>query len=47
MCFRPPAAGKAIKCPSCGAMCPPVAKNCIKCKTDLTEAKEKAKEDAK
>ncbi|NLI93812.1 MAG: hypothetical protein GX434_16950 [Peptococcaceae bacterium] len=40
MCFRPPSAGKAIKCPSCGALNPSIAKNCVKCKTDLSQAKE-------
>ncbi len=39
MCFRPPSAGKAVKCPQCSALNPAIAKNCIKCKTDLTEAK--------
>jgi DNA-directed RNA polymerase subunit RPC12/RpoP len=38
MCFRPPSAGKAIKCPNCGAMNPNVMKKCIKCKADLPKA---------
>jgi uncharacterized Zn finger protein len=36
MCFRPPSAGKAAKCPSCGTINPVSAKFCIKCKIDLT-----------
>jgi ribosomal protein L40E len=40
MCFRPPTAGKPIKCPQCGSVNPSMAKNCIKCKTDLTKIKE-------
>ncbi len=40
MCFRPPSAGKAIKCPDCGTLNPNMAKNCIKCKVDLTKVKE-------
>lgn len=39
MCFRPPSAGKMLKCPNCGAPCPPMAKKCTKCKTDLTGVK--------
>lgn len=39
MCFRPPTAGKPVKCPSCGAVNPSVAKACIKCKADLTQLK--------
>lgn len=36
MCFRPPTAGKPIKCPQCGSINPATAKTCIKCKEDLT-----------
>lgn len=39
MCFRPPTAGKPVKCPQCGAINPGVAKNCIKCKADLSQVK--------
>ena len=44
MCFRPPSAGKPIKCPSCGALNPSIAKNCVKCKADLSAAKEEQAE---
>ena len=47
MCFRPPSVGKPIKCPSCGALNPNIAKNCVKCKTDLTSLKEENKEGSK
>jgi hypothetical protein len=40
MCFRPPTVGKSITCPQCGAVNPGLAKNCTKCKADLTKAKE-------
>ena len=46
MCYRPAAAAKASKCPNCGALNPPIAKTCLKCKTDLTVTKtEPEKED--
>lgn len=35
MCFRPPTAQKPLKCPACGAVNPPIAKECIKCKAKL------------
>jgi ribosomal protein L40E len=44
MCFRPPSVGKAIKCPACGAPNPGIAKSCVKCKEDLTAAKEEVKQ---
>ncbi|HHY25883.1 hypothetical protein [Desulfitobacterium sp. PCE1] len=37
MCFRPPTAGKPVKCPECGAVNPATAKTCLKCKADLTK----------
>lgn len=40
MCFRPPTPSKPIKCPDCGALNPTVAKKCVKCKADLSPAKE-------
>lgn len=40
MCFRPPSAGKGVKCPGCGAVNPSIAKKCVKCKTDLSQVKE-------
>lgn len=40
MCFRPPTAGKPMKCPGCGAVNPATAKTCIKCKIELTKPKE-------
>lgn len=39
MCFRPPTAGKAIECPACGKQNPAIAKQCIKCKADLSAVK--------
>jgi ribosomal protein L40E len=39
MCFRPPSASKPKKCPNCDALNPPIAKNCVKCKSALTEEK--------
>jgi len=47
MCFRPPSAGKPIKCPSCGALNPNIATKCIKCKADLSEAKKAQEEEQK
>lgn len=44
MCFRPPSAGKPVKCPECGSINPAIAKNCVKCKTDLTPVKEAPKQ---
>lgn len=35
MCFRPPTVSKPIKCTNCGMLNPPIAKACIKCKTEL------------
>lgn len=40
MCFRPPTAGKAVKCPECGAMNPPMGVKCVKCKADLSAVKQ-------
>jgi ribosomal protein L40E len=45
MCFRPPAAGKPKKCPQCGTLNPPVAKECKKCKALLVEDKKEDKKD--
>lgn|GEM_PF-3064862 len=44
MCFRPAAAAVPTKCPNCGALNPPIAKTCLKCKTDLTELNTPAEE---
>lgn len=35
MCFRPPYAGKPVKCPKCGKMNPPKNTECIQCKAEL------------
>ncbi|SDF72814.1 hypothetical protein SPACI_022840 [Sporomusa acidovorans DSM 3132] len=35
MCFRPPGAAKAVKCPSCGCFNPPTLKKCKKCGADM------------
>ena len=43
MCFRPPSASKAVKCPQCGALNPSVAKTCAKCNADLSEIKDNPK----
>ena len=43
MCYRPATAAKANKCPNCGALNPPIAKTCIKCKVSLTEAEAEVK----
>lgn len=40
MCFRPPTAGKPVKCPECGSINPATAKTCLKCKADLTKTKD-------
>ncbi|WP_019850049.1 zinc finger protein [Desulfitobacterium sp. PCE1] len=42
MCFRPPYAGKPVKCPSCGKMNPPKNTHCIQCKTELKADEEQA-----
>lgn len=39
MCFRSPAPQKPVKCPECGAMNPPVNKQCSKCKAQLDDKK--------
>lgn len=39
MCFRPPEATKRVICPDCGAINHPAARNCKKCKADLTSVK--------
>ena len=44
MCFRPPTPAKPVTCPECGAVNPGTLKACIKCKADLTSAKQEADE---
>lgn len=38
MCFRPPTAQKPVRCPQCGALNPPINKQCNKCKAKLEDS---------
>jgi len=47
MCFRPTSAGKPVKCPNCGTLNIATAKTCMRCKADLSPAKEQSQEENK